>query len=378
MKDARYNDLMSFLCSHIIPSSVIGKVACKNFKRDAKSFKIQEEKLFRLVSRKEKITRQVLPAALSVDPNHWQENIHYKDTTTTDEIWRQVVRESEIDKIIQQLHRETGCGGRDKIIWLFQTRYYYWGLTDVVDKHRTCEICQQLKNGVHETSCKPILTHYPLEHLVIDYTFYDGTPIFVAIDSFSKYIWMWKTSSKEGCHVVKYLKHIKEETGLTPTVVRADRGGEFRDAEVHQLVEEEWGSKFIHGSPAHPQTQGVVERPNKTVKDLLDAEIRARKGGITNNIEYVRVLYNNRMHSTINMTPNDAFHTTKFMHPQFKRETAIEQLGEASLTANTIYNAAKRRAERNQRAHDKRKDPSKMIQVGDIVFHEKSRKDGLK
>lgn len=345
MKETRYNDFMIYLRTNTIPSSLTTKVECKNFKRDAKSFRIQEEKLFRLVSVKNRTERQMLPSAIAIDPQLWQANVHYKDITVKEETWRQVVCDSEIDTLVQQLHRETGCGGRDKILWLFNTRYYYWGLNEVVDKHRTCEICQQLKQGIYETSCKPILTHYPLEHLVIDFTFYDGTPIFVAIDSFSKYIWMWQTSSKEGHHVVKYLKQIVEEVGLIPTVVRADRGGEFRDKDVHQLVEDEWHSKFIHGSPAHPQTQGVVERPNKTVKDLLDAELRVRAGGIRINLEYVGVLYNNRMHSTINMTPFDALQSTKAMHPQFNRETAISQLGKASLTAEVIFNAIKRHAE---------------------------------
>lgn len=151
------------------------------------------------------------------------------------------------------------------------------------------------------------------------------------------------------------------------------------DTDVHTLVESEWGSKFIHGSAAHPQTQGVVERPNKTIKAGLDYEICRNGGGVRENLDLVRTTYNNRRHSTIKMTPSVAFHSTKILHPMYNRSNiTATDLGKASIIADAIYKAAKLRAERNQRTHDKRKDPSRMLKVGDTVFHQKSRKDGLK
>lgn len=379
MKPERYSEAVEYLHTNKLPDRLTTKSQCNNFKRDMKKYRLHENKLQYYHSEKGEPERVLTSLGTTIDPTLWQEGVHYYDILTKVETWLNVIQDLEIDEIVKQLHRETGCGGRDKIVWLFRQCYYYWGLETIVNKHRLCDFCQQLKAGVRETSCKPILTKYPLEHLVIDYTFYNTHPIFVAIDSFSKYIWMWLTNSKEPCHVVKYLKLIALETGLIPTVVRADNGGEFKAHEVHDLVEREWGSKFIHGSPAHPQTQGVVERPNKTLKDLIDVELRAQSGMLSAKIEQVRAIYNQRVHSTINMTPASAFEKTKYMHPKYKRNNdEAQQLGTASITAETILKRTTRRAERNQRAHDKRKDPAHMIKVGDIVFHQNSRKQGMK
>jgi transposase InsO family protein len=224
------------------------------------------------------------------------------------------------------------------------------------------------------------LTDYVLHHLVIDYTFYQGTPIFCAIDSFTKKLWAWICPTKEARHVIKYLKQIVAECEMLPTRVRSDNGKEFKNEEVHALVEKAFGAQYRHGAVARPQTQGVVERPNRTIKNGLDYET-IRGGGRTlkQRLERTIAAYNSRLHSTTKMVPDEAFKQTKFMNPTYDNtNTTMEEWALASLITEKIQANAKARAHLNKKAHDRRKDPKSIIQVGDIIYHVKTLRDGVR
>ena len=53
-----------------------------------------------------------------------------------------------------------------------------------------------------------------------------------------------------------------------PYAIQADFGSSFRLAFEEEL--EELGVKIIHSSVYHPQSQGLVERSIKKLKDILD------------------------------------------------------------------------------------------------------------
>jgi hypothetical protein len=199
------------------------------------------------------------------------------------------------------------------------------------------------------------------------------------IDSFSKKLWAWECPTKESKYVVRYLRRVAEDVGFTPDIVRADNGGEFIAADVKHLIEVEWKKKLKHGAPAHPQTQGVIERPNRTIKNGIDYQRRRNNSNnVKFNLDITRELYNDRMHSTIKMKPNEAFEKTKYMNPSCTEAATEETFLLAASTRDVLYQNAEKRAKLNKRNHDKRKDPKTMLQPGDIVYHVKSLRDGVR
>ena len=69
---------------------------------------------------------------------------------------------------------------------------------------------------------------------------------------------------------------------------------------------------MLHGRPRHPQTQGAVERYNRTIKDLLknifiEKDINGETFNLQKELDNAINIYNNKKHSTIGFTPQEIF-----------------------------------------------------------------------
>jgi len=91
-------------------------------------------------------------------------------------------------------------------------------------------------------------------------------------------------------------------------------------AEINRM-----GGTLVYGAPYHPQTQGVVERVNRTIKDKLKAVI----------------LMGQCFHSTIQMSPYLAEHGEEYVAPEISR--CLVEFTRSSKTKN----AAKMEAQHN-------------------------------
>lgn len=88
-----------------------------------------------------------------------------------------------------------------------------------------------------------------------------------------------------------------------PSEIQTDWGGEFESNALKGLLQS-WNTKFIHGRPYHPQSNGKAERLVQTIKRELKLQIRngatAWDGKILKEIED---RYNNRIHRTTKFRP---------------------------------------------------------------------------
>ena len=89
----------------------------------------------------------------------------------------------------------------------------------------------------------------------------------------------------------------------SPTIVQSDNGGEFIGSELTEWLGE-LGVRAINSSAYHLQSQGRVERFNKTIERELGKRIAE-----VNNKQWIDYLananraYNCTVHSTTNQTP---------------------------------------------------------------------------
>ena len=59
-----------------------------------------------------------------------------------------------------------------------------------------------------------------------------------------------------------------------PAILQSDNGKEFVAKVIHALVGIWPGTHIINGRPRHPQSQGSVERANRTLEDKLSAWLK--------------------------------------------------------------------------------------------------------
>ncbi|XP_065198324.1 KRAB-A domain-containing protein 2-like [Sycon ciliatum] len=86
-----------------------------------------------------------------------------------------------------------------------------------------------------------------------------------------------------------------------PSVIRMDNGTEFRNAVVAALLEQ-FGVVVKTGAVRHPQSQGGVERLNRTIIGLLRKALEETSDW-TSELELVLFYYNRRRHATTGISP---------------------------------------------------------------------------
>ena len=74
-------------------------------------------------------------------------------------------------------------------------------------------------------------------------------------------------------HAVEVSEKLALWIGLfgPPPILQCDNGTEFNDTVL--LLLKKYGIKVLNGRPRHPQTQGLVEKHNSTLKRKLQAWI---------------------------------------------------------------------------------------------------------
>ncbi|CAF1021745.1 unnamed protein product [Rotaria magnacalcarata] len=127
--------------------------------------------------------------------------------------------------------------------------------------------------------------------------------IFHAKDHFSKYSWLYPFPSKEAINVAETLKSIFYQFG-PPRILQSDNGREFVAKVILDLTKLWPGLLIINGRQRHPQSQGLVERGNAVVQQLLGKWLDTN---VTNDwpsgLGPIMLSINTSVARTINQTP---------------------------------------------------------------------------
>lgn len=126
----------------------------------------------------------------------------------------------------------------------------------------------------------------------------------VAIDCFSRKVWVEPLITKSAKEMLLKLKEMIHAMGEKPKSIFADKGTEFKNNLVRKYLQQN-NIKLMH--PASEIKAGIVERCNRSLQRLIYSYMTENETRM-----YIDVLpllidtYNNREHSSINMSPNDA------------------------------------------------------------------------
>lgn len=151
------------------------------------------------------------------------------------------------------------------------------------------------------------------------------------IDDFSRYIVHWelcKTMKAQDVQRTVDRAIIKAglKKGQVPKLL-SDNGSCYVAGEIKTYLEEEYKMKQIHGRPAHPQTQGKIERYHRTMKNVVKLHHYYSPEELIKALEEFVNRYNNeRYHESLqNLTPADVYYgrTDEILkiRQQIKQET---------------------------------------------------------
>lgn len=176
-----------------------------------------------------------------------------------------------------------------------------------------------LRRGLAEELHRPARRRYPTKRVVIKgvlddlwqadlvdmQSFEDNgyRYILTVIDAGSKRAWAEPLRSKRGEEVKVALQRIFTTSGLIPRLLQTDKGKEFFNSSVKQMLQQ--NRVHLYSTESHHKAS-IVERFNRTLKQAMWTEFSAR-----GNYKWVILLpslmtrYNGRIHSSTGFRPKD-------------------------------------------------------------------------
>jgi len=100
---------------------------------------------------------------------------------------------------------------------------------------------------------------------------FSGKRYFISfIDDFSRKAWVYFLKEKSEVFEIfkKFRVMVEKETSRAIKAIQSDRGGEFTSIEFNKYCEEHGVRRFLT-APYSPQQNGVAERKNRTVLDMV-------------------------------------------------------------------------------------------------------------
>ena len=217
-----------------------------------------------------------------------------------------VLKRSLLEDTLRTIH-EPHHPGRDVMLFKIK-RLWYWKdiKKDVTNFLQQCVHCQKAKPTKQQPPIQPIKVSKPRERAQMDITYLPPDSVtgekylLVVIDMFTKFIWAKALEKRDAASVYTYLKDNFGDTGFE--IWQSDNGGEFKNHQVKELIEEQFNSVQIHGASRKPSTQGGVKRVNQTLKSKIRPRLKDN-GNWSSYLNEVLLNYNISFHSSIDMTP---------------------------------------------------------------------------
>ena len=236
------------------------------------------------------------------------------ETPSGDAIIKQLILpESLRSEVLQQLHdtRTAGHLGVAKTLGRVRERFYWVQCRrDVQEWCRNCDLCAQ-KRGPQKKVRAPLGSYNvgsPMERIAIDVlgplptTEAGNKYVLVIADYFTKWVEAYPIPNQEALTVAELL--VKEFICRfgAPLLIHSDQGRNFESAlfaEMCQLL----GIKKTRTTPYHPQSDGMVERFNRTLEMQLSKFADYNQRDWDQHIPFLLMAYRSAIHDTTGCSP---------------------------------------------------------------------------
>ena len=240
--------------------------------------------------------------------------IKVKDPVTNSNVPRLVAPEGVRTRIMKSLHdgRTSGHLGRRRTIERVKQHVYWPGMAeDIASWVRQCDLCARRKPG-------PGKAKYPMGHKNVGLPFERVAidimgPLPQSHDGYS-YIMVVECYYSKWVEAYSLADHTAQTVGDqllcqwicrfgVPTTIHTDQGPEFESRLFHHLCQE-LGSLKTRTTPYHPQSDGMVERQNRTIQQMLACYVNDCYDDWSDHLDYVMMAYRSSLHESTGCTPN--------------------------------------------------------------------------
>ena len=279
---------------------------------------------------------------------------------------RLCIPSSERSRILHKYHSEfSHCGVSRLYDMLCERVWWPRMLRDVVSYVRQCELCQRSKGNVHKVLTRPMdMPTRPWSHVHFDHigplptTDNGNMYILTVVDRFTRYAEAFPVKDITTEETAKILvDKIICRYGL-PDVVGSDRGPVMVGLVLNQVFKI-LGVKRVKTSAHHPQSNGVVEIFNKTLKQSLRIWSKEHQRDWDELLAFALFAYNTSFHTLLKETPyylNHGIHakdiTDELTESDYFRNASIH--GYARDLAQRLFKTHQRVRELLEQVNEKR------------------------
>ena len=232
---------------------------------------------------------------------------------TEDDGLQAIAPKSVRHRVFYLLHniRLAGHQGIARTTALVKKRFWWPMMKEDVQRWiQECVVCQERKKGTH----KPHPLHqeqanYPMERIGMDILSFTSETdkgnvcALVACDYFTKYVWGIALNDHKAATVADALVHYLFLPMGLATYIHSDQGKEFQSDLLGQLGKLLQISK-TRTSPYRPQSDGLVERMNRTCLDMVSKMCDGNPATWDQHLPFVMAAYNATPHSSSGCSPN--------------------------------------------------------------------------
>ena len=228
--------------------------------------------------------------------------------------WLQLILPRSLcDEVLQELHAGVVSGhlGEQKMLNQLRERFYWPGMSeDVKNWCQTCATCATRKSPAPKARAplQTIQAGYPMQVIAIDITgpFPESDAgnsyVLVVGDYFSKWVEAFAIPDQEATTVAAKLVDEVYCRFSPPEQLHSDQGRQFESELVKEICKILRIAKS-RTTPYHPQGDGLVERFNRTLKQMLATTLRDYLFDWEERLRKVCMAYNTSVHCSTGYTP---------------------------------------------------------------------------